>query len=442
MYLTLFIIVCVYLGIILCTKKRIAITLVGSGLLFMTGMFTHSFEPAEAFKSFPSEIIILIITLTLFTNIFEHMGFINFIAYQFLQLTRRKKALIMIFMSLLVYFVSLFMNNLTVVLFFSSIALYMTLEYDLPVIPLLVSIIIGSNIGGAPLPWADTPAVVLTLYSDFTLVDFLDKLFLPCLVYAIGLAFYTFIWYKRLAPRKRESPFAKKPPVDWKKSRKFLFLFLIYIVAISIGPFVNISIAYISLFFAGILLCLHRKDEMRILNELPILDSIVFFITLFLIGGVLQSSGILSTASEYIIGLSKNNVYFIELSILFVAFLTATFLSAGPAAATLLPICKVLDPLIPCKLVYAALALGILCGSSMLPWSATGGPIMLSQTREFIDKKLRGPEARHIHFAPEKVEEIKKIFSLKSYLAFSIPFSFIMLLLSGIYLVSYIFIAK
>lgn len=440
MFWLLLITVFVYLGIIFFTKKRIGITLIGAGLLLIMGIITDAFDVAEAFSGFPSEIIILIITLTLFTTTFEQMGFINYIGYLFLKLTGKNKALIMIFMSILVYVISLFMNNLTVVLLFSSIALYIILEYDVPVVPLLVSVIIGSNIGGAPLPWADTPAVVLTLYSDFTLIDFLNKLFIPCFLFAVGLAIYTYLWYKHSTPHMREIPFAKKPLVHWKDLKKFLILFVIYIIALSVGPFINISIAYISLFFAGIALCFHKKDEMLCLLELPILDSIMFFIALFLVGSILQCSGFLSQATEYIIGLTQNNEYFITLSVLLLAFLTATFLSAGPAAATLLPICKTLSPMIPFKLIYAALALGILCGSSMLPWSATGGPVMLSQTREFLHRWRKEVKDRHVMISPEKENKMKEIFCLKSYLVFSIPFSLAMLILSGIYLVLLLYI--
>ncbi len=431
----LLITVFVYIGMIIYTKHRIGITLIGAGLLLICGVVTQYYDAGKAFLGFPSEIVILIIVLTLFTSTFEQLEFINYIGYEFLRFTRKKRIRIMVFMSLLVYAISLFMNNLTVVLFFATIALYMIIEYDLPVIPLLVSIVIGSNIGGAALPWADTPAVVLTLYSDFTLIDFLNKLFIPCLLYAIGLSFYTYVWYKRLASSKRGSPFEKKPEVDWKKLNKFLVLFIVYIIGVSVGPFINISIAYVSLVFGGILLCMRKKDEMTMLNELPILDSLVFLITLFLIGSVLQESGILSSTSEYIIGLTGNNPYLITLSVLLIAFLTSTLLSAGPAAATLLPICNTLATLVPFKLIYAALALGILCGSSMLPWSATGGPILLSQTRSFLDKSAKDPG---MHHSPKKIEEIKQIFSLGSYLAFSVPFALTMLAVSGAYLMIYI----
>lgn len=163
----------------------------------------------------------------------------------------------MIIIPVIMYATSLFMNNLTVVLLFTYMALYLALELQLPIVPLLVSIVIGSNIGGAPLPWADTPAVILTLYSDFTLIDFLNKLFIPCLVYAIILALYTYKWYKK-SPHKRSAPYREKPDINWKKASTPIILFIIYIISISIAPFKDISIAYVSLIFGGILLLIQK----------------------------------------------------------------------------------------------------------------------------------------------------------------------------------------
>lgn len=419
----------VYIAMIVFTNYRTAIAFIGSGMLLIMGGITSNFDASSAFLKFPSEIIILIIVLALFTDVFERMHVIDYIGYLFIKLSRERKAIIMITIPLLMYVTSLFMNNLTVVLLFTYMALYLAIEYKLPIVPLLVSVVIGSNIGGAPLPWADTPAVVLTLYSDFNLIDFLNKLFIPCLVYVILLSVYTYIWYRYFSPRKREIPFKEKPRVKWRELRIPLIIFIIYIISVSVAPFYNISIAYVSLFFGGILLIIDKKNPMDALNDLPIMDSITFIIALFLIGGVLECSGILDKASNYIISFTNNDKYLITLSILLIAFLIATFLSAGPAAATLLPICMSLSSLVPFKLVYAALALGILAGSSMLPWSATGGPILMSQTNRFLKKP---------HVPKEEKERIKEIFNLKSYLLFSIPFSLIMLGLSAVYLSVYI----
>lgn len=163
MTLILIIMLIVYIGMIFFAKHRTSIAFIGAGLLFILGSVSSYFDVNAAFLKFPSEIIILIIVLALFTDLFERVGLINYIGYKFISFSKENRIIIMITIPLIVYFMSLWMNNLTVVLLFTYMALYLCMEYKLPIIPVLVSVVIGSNIGGAPLPWADTPAVILIL---------------------------------------------------------------------------------------------------------------------------------------------------------------------------------------------------------------------------------------------------------------------------------------
>lgn len=418
-----------YILLICFNNYRTAIAMIGTGVMLIIGVIGNYFDVAAAFACFPSEVFILIMVLALFTDIFNRTHLIDWIGYHFIHLTKGKRALFITGIPLLMYVTSLFMNNLTVILLFAFMVLFLATDYHLPVIPLLVGMVIGSNIGGAPLPWADTPAVVITLYSDFGLIDFLNKLFLPCFIYAILLSAYSFMVYKFFSPKFREIPFKNKPHIHKREVLVPIILFVLFILGVSIAPFYNISIAYVSLIAGGLLLVIDKKDPMDALNDLPIMDSILFISSLFIIGGILQYSGVLDIAANYILGFTNSNPYLILLAILSIAFIIATFLSAGPAAATLLPICVTLDAIIPNKLVFAALALGILAGSSMLPWSATGGPILLSQAHLFL---------RHHPLPPKERKNIEKVFSLKHYICFSIPFSLFIYIASGFYLVGYL----
>lgn len=426
MYLILFITLAIYIGMVFFSKHRTAITFIGAGLLLTLGVIKQSFDPLVAFQSFPSEIIILVIVLALFTDVFERAGLINYIGYKFLQFSKSRRIVIIICMPLLMYVTSLFMNNLTVVLLFTSMALCMAMDYKLPIIPLLVSIVIGSNIGGAALPWADTPAVILTLYTDFTLIDFLFKLFIPCFVYSIGLSLYSYLWYRRdkCGNQKGKLIFNNKPVINKQEIKIPAIIFILYIISVSIAPFYKISIAYVSLFFGGILLLLQKRNPMDALNGLQIMDSITFLAALFLMGGILENCGFLKIVADSIMGITGSSSYLIALAVLLIAFCIATLLSAGPAAATLLPICQALESAVPNKFIYVALALGILAGSSMLPWSATGGPILLSEVNRFL---------KQVDEVEEK-KRIEQIFSLKKYIIFSIPFSVIMLALDIVYI--------
>lgn len=421
----------IYIGMLINTKKRTATALFGAGVLLLIGSLTSVFDPVQAFSSFPSEIIILLTVLSIFTDIFETCGVMNRISYQFIELSKGNQTLILITLPFIIFFSSLFMNNLSVVLLFTSMSMYLARRYHFSVSPILVSLIIASNIGGAALPWADTPAVILTLYTDFSLFDFLSKLLFPCFLLIICLSGYTYIWYRFFSKHRRQFPNLKKEPVKWKELKRPLILFIGFIISLCVAPFFNISIAYVSLIFGGLVLLVNKKDTMDTLNDLPLLDSITFLIPLFLIGGVLEQCGILSSIAQSILSLTQQNPYYLSLSVLMLAYIIATFLSAGPAAATLLPICTTLSPLVPDHIIYAALALGILAGSSMLPWSATGGPILLGQTRKII---------KHLNMLPHEKKELEEIFILKNYISFSIPFSLFMIIFNALYLVLSIFL--
>lgn len=464
MTILLIITLLIYISMIFSVKYRTAITTLGIGILLFYTTIVMDYSFTDAFESFPFEIVLLIITLSLYTKIFENNGLLLSLGNKIDTLSNKNKLFIMIGIPFIMYATSLFMNNLSVVLLFTFICLTFVRNYNFPVVPLLVSGLIASNIGGCPLPWADTPAVIITLYSNFTLVDFLTKLFIPCFIYQCLLLVYSLFWYKYysknpdcckkinssknlfshkpvsippLPPHEVEPPSPVEPPPHIKMNisqsvvkRVYLPLlfFIFFIAAICISPFYNISISYSCIFFIGISLLFLVKNPEEVLNSISVLDTLVFISSLFMISSILEHFGVLKTAVNYIVSFTGDNKILILLCILICAFIISTFLSAGPATATLLPICLQLSPIIGGNFIYAALALGILAGSSMLPWSATGGPIMLSE----VDRYLH-----HHTLTENERRRISQIYSFKKHVSFSIPFSLIILTLSALYMILY-----
>lgn len=466
MTIILVIVLAIYLAMIFSVKYRTAIATLGIGALLLYTTIFEGYSFTDAFASFPFEIVILILTLALFSKIFENNGFLKLIGDKLNELSKGKKLFIIIVLPFVMYATSLFMNNLSVVLLFTFISLTLIRKLNLPVIPVLVSGLMASNIGGCPLPWADTPAVIITLYTDFTIIDFLTKLFIPCSIYIVLLILYTIIWSK-FSNKKLWDGINSKKPISYHKPKplpkplhndgavppppppyepaphikmqlkgskfKNIYLPLIFFIALIIGiciaPFFNISISYICIFFIGLTIIFVVTNPEEILNSLSVTDSLVFISSLFMISGILEHFGILKIIVTYILSFTGDSKVLILLCILFSAFIISTFLSAGPATATILPICVELLPVIGSNFVFVALALGILAGSSMLPWSATGGPIMISE----VDRYLH-----HYDIKGEEKIKIKEIYNLKKYISFSIPFALIMLICSALYLIIYI----
>lgn len=450
-----------YSGMIFFMRYRTPVAMIGAATLLIYGSASGAFPANLAFEEFPKEIFILIIVLGLFSKVFEDNKIFEYLEYLMIRCSKGKRITVIVALVVTMYGASLFMNNLSVVLMFTFICLKIALKLNIPIAPLLVAGIISSNIGGAALAWSDTPAVILTLYTDFTLVDFITKMFLPCAFYIGLLSGYTVLWCNRgkrtSIPQRNHLSMvtykvARKPPhkishetttlqkpiehkivdrLDWKKIKLPIILFIFLIMGVCIGPFLDISIAYISLFFGALLLITTSKVPENIINSLPVLDSLIFIMVLFFIGGVLEYSGITNKIVEYMFLFTGDNKFLMLLCIMFSTFIIATFLSAGPATATLLPICNEISPIIGHNLVYAALALGVLVGSSMLPWSATGGPIMLGEVNRFLKEYDIGHEDRM---------KVMEIFSIKKYLKFSLPFCLTMLVFSSIFLGIYLMI--
>lgn len=132
-----------YIGMVFFTKYRTPIAVLGSAILLIYGTISGHF-PAQ---------------LALFAKVFERCGLFDYMEYLFINTTKGNKILIVLILPMVIYASSLFMNNLTVILLFTFTCLKLLLKFKLPVIPLLVTSIIASNIGGATLPWSDTPAV-------------------------------------------------------------------------------------------------------------------------------------------------------------------------------------------------------------------------------------------------------------------------------------------
>jgi len=174
--ITIILVLVTYIAMIFFTLHRTSIAVLGSASLLIYGTLSGTFSAKLAFDKFPKEIIMLIIVLSLFTKVFENVGLFNYLEEKFVHISKGKKSLLITLLVMMIYITSLFMNNFSVILLFSFVCIKLAVEFKIPVVPVLVATIISSNIGGAALPWSDTPAVVLTLYTDFSIIDFLNKL--------------------------------------------------------------------------------------------------------------------------------------------------------------------------------------------------------------------------------------------------------------------------
>ena len=95
MEITLIITLVIYVFMIFSVKYRTAIASVGIGILLLYGTLSNTYTVTDAFRTFPIEIVILIIALALFSKIFENNGFFKYIGDKFLEISKGEKYLLL-----------------------------------------------------------------------------------------------------------------------------------------------------------------------------------------------------------------------------------------------------------------------------------------------------------------------------------------------------------
>lgn len=426
--------IAIYIGLSVFHRHRTAVAALGAGVIVLLGQHEGFYPASAALEKIPLELLILILVLGLFTKEFEDRGLFAFLSAKAANLGRGRRHRVMAILVFSTYVFSLFANNLSVTLVFTTICFRLGVALRMPIAPILIATVVSANIGGCPLPWADTPAIVLTIYTDFRIMDFLTYLFPLCSVFALMLVGYTYVKTKtesRSLLRSEELVNLESlrfihrfERFRWNDALVPGTLFVLLLAGLSLAPVLGVSVWIAAVPPAALLVLSKGKEAGNLLDIEGLTDTVAFISALFVVAGALEASGVLNTFAARFADLVAVSTILPIMSVLLLAFVASTFLSAGPAAATLLPICLELSVLTG-KIVYAAMALGILAGSGVLPWSATGGPVMLNQVARCLKQEDLDDDERG---------SVERLFRLGTYTRFSMPFSAAMLVLSAFWL--------
>jgi Na+/H+ antiporter NhaD/arsenite permease-like protein len=154
-----------------------------------------------------------------------------------------------------------------------------------------------------------------------------------------------------------------------------VFLFVIS-EKTSLNPSAVALFGGLSLFlFSGI-------DRRKILSGLGFND-ILFFTGLFVVVGGLEASGLLQYIAKGLTLLSFGKPWLLCLVLMWSAAALTAFLNAGPATTLFFPIVLGLTLSLPHHVMWWALSLGVLAGSSATIFGATAGPVAAGLMESF-----------------------------------------------------------
>jgi len=283
--------------------------LIGVAVMCWAGIMTET----DAFNYVDWNVMAILVGIWIIAGYFGKSGVPSWLSIQALKLSGGRPGLLVIILTFLAGFISMFVDNVVTILMMAPVALPLARALKLPVVPVILMIGFGANFMGTALIIGDLPPQMLHSVAGAEFFDFIWQfgrpssfpiLMVTFLITLGAMWFYGFRGHKRVADlsslgmvAKIENPLFATIVVVW---------FLGTVVAMSMREHIGVQLGFIALTGAIslVLVLVMLGDRVKGASSfeecLQELDwrAIFFYIALFALVGGLEKSHILDKLAD------------------------------------------------------------------------------------------------------------------------------------------------
>ncbi|MGO0062101.1 SLC13 family permease [Brevibacillus fluminis] len=341
----------------------------------------------------------LLTGMMIIVSITAETGLFKYIAIWAAKKAKGEPLRILLALGTLTALASAFLDNVTTVLLMVPVTFSITKQLRINPLPLLLTEIFASNIGGTSTLIGDPPNIMIgSAVKELTFMAFINNLFLiSFLILFVTLAILAF-WYRKelkTAPELKQGIMLldeKSEITDKKLLTKCLIILGLTIAGFFLHQLLHIESATVAL--AGAFLLLLWTGERYLEEAMAKVEwtTLFFFIGLFVLVGGLIETGVISKLATYAMGLTGGEVGPTAMLILWMSAIASAFVDNIPFVATMIPMIQDmgtmgitnLDPL------WWSLSLGACLG---------GNGTLIGASANVIVAGLAAKEGHHISFA-------------------------------------------
>ncbi|MEM2126266.1 MAG: SLC13 family permease [Candidatus Methanosuratincola sp.] len=317
-------ILAVTIGIIVWGKiDRTAVAVFGAVCMVLTGCLSDQ----EAFRAVDWNVIVLMISFWILAGYFGKSGIPEAIAHRAVTWSGGDLSKFLIIVGAASGLLSLFVDNVLVILIMAPVALHITRLLKINPVPFLIFIGLCANFTGSALLIGDLPPQMLHSVSGIEFLEFIWQFGKPSsfpilmVTFAAVLVYFYFMFRKQLKGKVVATEvFAVIDPENGKriKDKKFaaitVFSFIATIIALSLRGLIGFELGAIAAVGAAATVlvmetygrCLNRPSFEEVLTSLD-WRSILFYISLFILIGGINRQGLIMMAANAIAPIFASN---------------------------------------------------------------------------------------------------------------------------------------
>lgn len=362
-------------------------------------LVVHVIDEHTAISFIDFETIMLLLGMMSIVAILRKSGFFSIISVKIAELTKGSPLKILVLFSIVTAVLSAFLDNVTTVLIIIPIIIELTAGMGLDPKVYVISQAIISNIGGTATLIGDPPNIIIGSKVGLTFNQFMVNLTPPVLVcFVCGLLFIWFTNREKFKPINTNLAKLFSVQLLLEKIRlEFLDIqidrvFLIKGVGclcLAILLFVTQTITrltpgVVAVFVAMILFLITKVDVEHMLEEIE-WSTLLFFSGLFILVGVLEEKGVIEWIARNVFLRVGDNPYVMVLMVLWVSGIVSGFLDNIPFTITMIPIVRLMMETapIPNNILWWALALGACFGGNLTMIGASANIVSVGMAKRF-----------------------------------------------------------
>ncbi|MFA5385209.1 MAG: ArsB/NhaD family transporter [Eubacteriales bacterium] len=319
---------------------RTIAALVGAGLLALSGVL--SVEDAIHYVDWNT--IGLLIGMMIIVGITRRTGVFEYLAVKAAKMVKGNPVKIMMALATVTAVASALLDNVTAVLLIVPVTFAITKQLKVNPIPIIVTEIIASNIGGTATLIGDPPNIMIGSSTGLGFMDFVFNLApVIVIIHVLTIVLLTLIYSKQLVTTAELQQGIMK--MDEKKEIKDLTLLKqclivlgLTILGFVIHQYIHMESSVIALSGASLLLLLSSREDPEQAFHAVEWPVIFFFVGLFLVVGGIEKVGVIEAIARFTVNVTQGQLVPAGVLILWVSAIASAFVDNIPFVATMIPL--------------------------------------------------------------------------------------------------------
>lgn len=364
--------------------NRTIVAMFGACLMVIFGEKYGFYSQKQAIMSVDINTILLLIGMMILMANLSRTGLLTYLAIKATKISRGNPWYLLIMLSMVTAVVSMFLDNVTTIVFVAPITILIADTLGISAMPFLLAEVFLSNIGGVGTLIGDPPNIIIGSAANFSFNDFIIHLLLPVITVAgVALIALKIIFRKELSKKPKNiehimSMEEHKAIEKAKGLKRCLVTLGIVIILFFLHTFILLEPSFIAMIGASLVLILIQPDPEEILKDIewPVL---FMFVGLFILVGGLKHAGVLDYCGKEVSVIAKKDIVVASIILLWIGAILSAIVDNIPFTITMVPIIKYLGAMgINVNPLWWALALGVGFGGNGTPIGSSAGVITIA----------------------------------------------------------------